>query len=219
MLLALADRLGHGMSWRLRRSRCLLVFCSWLVLLLELLVDTPAFAAEPNRWLADHLALDGAAVASFRVALGDDRNPGFQTLGGGGELNLGLEFDSGFGFLLGGRALRLPNFAHGATDSFTEASGHLSAQFRLSDWVRMGLGASVGRFWRCCGDSESPLATSLLAGGFLRIGVDFLPRNANLFRALGLWLRIDLDGHPQADSRSVLPTMSMAMTLGLGLRL
>jgi hypothetical protein len=219
MLLALADRLEHGMSWRLRRSRCLLVFCSWLVLLLELLADTPASAAEPNRWLADHLALDGAAVASFRVALGDDRNPGFQTLGGGGELNLGLEFDSGFGFLLGGRALRLPNFAHGATDSFMEASGHLSAQFRLSDWVRMGLGASVGRFWRCCGDSESPLASSLLAGGFLRIGVDFLPRNANLFRALGLWLRIDLDGHPLADSRSVLPTMSMAMTLGLGFRL
>lgn len=219
MLRALASRLGNGMSGRSHRQCCQLAFCGWMVLLLGLFGDTTASAAEPNRWLADHLALDASAAASFRVALGDDRNPGFQTLGGGGELNLGLEFDSGFGFLLGGRALRLPNFAHGATDSFMEASGHLSAQFRLSDWVRMGLGASVGRFWRCCGDSESALATSLLAGGFLRIGVDFLPRNANLFRALGLWLRIDLDGHPLADSRSVLPTMSMAMTLGLGLRL
>ena len=69
------------------------------------------------------------------------------------------------------------------------------------------------------GAPQDAQGLSLLAGGFLRCGVDWLPRqNATLLRALSLWLRLDLTGHP-LDESGALPRSSMALGLGLGLRL
>jgi hypothetical protein len=193
----------------------------------------PAAAAAPEtgaaRWLLDHLAVDSAGIVGWRAGWVDAQHDGFLAIGGGGEVNLGLEFGGGYAVLAGGRAFTGVSSgadAGAGTLSYLEASGHIGAQVRIADWVRLGAGGSVGRIWR----GASPGAgggpgegfqdgVSLLAGGFLRCGVDWLPRqNATLLRALSLWLRLDLTGHPRDDGQT-LPRSSMALGLGLGLRL
>ena len=72
-----------------------------------------AFAAPPTSWLADHIAFDIAGITGWRAAWADERNPGYQILGGGGEVNLGLEFARGLGVLVGGRALFGPTLGAG----------------------------------------------------------------------------------------------------------
>ena len=184
------------------------------------LVTSPAAAEPPKNWLADHIALDISAITGWRAAWADERNPGFQILGGGGEVNLGLEFDSGFGFLLGGRALFGPTIGIGGGDLYADATGHLMLQLRVADWVRLGLGASVGRLWRCCDSMvDTPETSAILAGGFARVGIDWLSNTSNLVRALSFWLRLGIDAHPNTGSDSLLPTSSMNLSVSLGLRL
>jgi hypothetical protein len=176
--------------------------------------------AAPTHWLADHIAFDISAITGWRAAWADERNPGFQILGGGGEVNLGLEFDSGIGFLVGGRALFGPTVGIGGGELYADVTGHLMAQLRVADWVRVGLGASVGRLWNCCDSSlDLPQTSTILAGGFARVGFDWLSPNANLVRALTFWLRLGIDGHPYTGSDSLLPSTSMNLTVSLGLRL
>jgi len=177
-------------------------------------------AASAARYVGDHLAFDIAGVGTWRAAWADDRNPGFHLAGGGGEINLGLEFESGLGFLVGGRALFLSHVGQDESlgGLYIDASGHAMAQLRLTDWVRVGLGASAGRLWRCCGESESADLSATLLGGFLRLGIDILPRNA-LPRALGLWMRFGVDGALGTEASSRMPLSSMSIALGLGLRL
>lgn len=178
-----------------------------------------AGAVEPGRWLADHIAFDIAGVAGWRAAWADERNPGFQILGGGGEINLGLEFDSGFGFLLGGRAQFGPVMGPEVGDLYADVTGHVTAQLRVADWVRLGLGASAGRLWRCCtSELDTPQTSTILAGGFARVGFDWLSRSTNL-RALSFWLRVGIDGHPNNSSDSLLPTTSMNLSVNIGFRL
>lgn len=200
------------------RLPCALALATLLGLILA--TPQPAQAAGAGRYIADHLAFDIAGVGSWRAAWTDDRNPGFHLAGGGPELNVGLEFDNGFGFLLGGRALFLSHVGDDAsmTGMYLDASGHATAQLRLTDWIRIGIGASGGRLWRCCGDAEDADLSALLFGGFLRLGIDILPRNA-LPRALGLWMRIGIDGTTGASATTRLPQSSMNIALGLGLRL
>lgn len=183
-------------------------------------VDAAGVASSAARYLGDHLAFDVSAVGTWRAAWTDDRNPGFHLAAGGGEINIGLEFESGLGFLVGGRALFL---SHVGRDEnlfglYIDATGHAMAQLRLTDWVRVGAGASAGRLWRCCGEAESADLSAILVGGFLRLGIDILPRNA-LPRALGLWMRFGVDGSAGTPPTSRLPQSSMSLALGLGLRL
>lgn len=184
-------------------------------------VAVAANAAESAaRYIGDRLAFDVSGTAAWRAAWTDDRNPGFHLAGGGGEINLGLEFDSGLGFLIGGRALFLSHVGRDESLSglYIDASGHAMGQLRVTDWVRLGLGASAGRLWRCCGESESPDLSAILVGGFLRLGFDILPRNA-LPRALGLWMRFGIDGAVGRSAMTRLPDSSLNIALGLGLRL
>ena len=77
------------------------------------------------------------------------------------------------------------------------------------------------RIWRCeLQNEDGPGAgLAIFAGGFLRCGVDWLPRqNATLLRALSLWVRLDITGHPRDDS-ATLPRTTLSLALGLGLRL
>lgn len=191
-----------------------------LTLCLGLAMPGHANAAGAGRFIADHLAFDIAGAASWRAAWTDDRNPGFHLAGGGPELNVGLEFDNGIGFLIGGRALFLSHVGGDVsmTGLYIDASGHLMGQIRVTDWIRIGLGASGGRLWRCCNDAEDADLSALLFGGFLRLGIDVLPRNA-LPRALGLWMRVGIDGTAGAPLTTRLPQSSMNIAVGLGLRL
>lgn len=180
-----------------------------------------ALGAEPKRFFADHLTLELAAVGSFRASWAEERNPGFHVGGGGGELNFGLELDNGFSVLVGGRALFGQHIGKDEQLSglFTEGVGQAMAQLRVSDWVRVGLGFNAGRLWRCCGpEIEQPQTATLLFGGFLRVGVDFLPRTS-LPRALSLWLRLGIDGSKPEDTLSLLPSVSMNVAVGMGIRL
>jgi hypothetical protein len=194
---------------------------AWLCGLWLLLVASTALAAPPPpSWLADHIAFDIAGVTGWRAAWADERNPGFQILGGGGEVNLGLEFDSGLGVLVGSRVLFGSTLGAVGEELYADASGQLIGQLRVADWVRLGLGVSVGRLWRCCSsDLDMPQTSTLVAGGFARVGFDWLSRSATLVRALSFWLRLGVDGHPNNGSDSLLPTSSMNLTLSLGFRL
>ena len=185
----------------------------------------------PKNWLRDHLSADLAAVVGWRSAWVNGPHSGFNLLGGGGELNLGLEFSGGYSVHAGARVLSGAASApsglglSGADNlSFLEATGQLGGQIELTDWVRVELGASAGRIWRCCATPPAvvtPLtydALSLVAGGYLRLGVDWLPREGLLIHALSLWLRLDVDGHPR-DETDTLPSVSMALALSVGIRL
>ena len=181
----------------------------------------PASAEETRGFLRDHLTLEAAAVGGWRSSWAEENNPGFHVAGGGGEINIGLELDNGFGVLIGTRALFGKHLGNEdqLSGAYTDVVGQAIALLRVSDWVRIGLGADAGRLWRCCGaDVETANTSSLLFGGFLRVGVDFLPRTS-LPRALSLWLRLGVDGHRADDVMTLLPTVSMNMAVGVGLRL
>ena len=178
-------------------------------------------ASESARWLAEHMAFDASGVAAWRVSWADTQNPGFHILSGGAEVNLGLEFDGGVGFVLGGRFLlgRSQSGDYSARTTYAEALGHLAAQLRLTDLVRLSLGANAGRLWQCCGDPETPETSAFLVGGFFRLGLDFYPRTAATIKGLSLWLRMNIDGVPSQDPGSRIPSASMSLAVGLGLRI
>lgn len=201
-------------------SRCLRRLALLALLLGVLMPGRPAQAVEAGRYVAEHLSFEVAGVGGWRGSWADERSPGFHITGGGGELNIGLEFDNGLGFLIGGRALFE---THLGSDSqlaglYADVVGQVIGILRISDWVRVGLGANVGRLWPCCSLDATPTKAALLAGGFLRVGVDFLPRTS-LPRALSLWLRLGVDGHRPDDAMSLLPQVSMNLTVGIGMRL
>jgi hypothetical protein len=180
--------------------------------------------AEPLPWLRDHLAVDAEAVAALRWAFTTGSHSGFSMFGGGGEINLGLEFGGGYAVLAGARVLsgaasNPDGLALQPTSylNFLETTGQLGVQIELTDWVRAELGASVGQLSRCC-VMGSAAYDSMVAGGYLRFGVDWWPREGLLLRAFSLWLRIDADGHPRDDS-GTMPSATLALALGLGIRL
>ena len=193
--------------------------CGLLVALGLWLLPTQASAGPKSRWFLEHLALDVAGVTAWRVAWADERNPGFNMIGGGAELHFGLEFDSGVGFLLGTRAVFGPNRSVLEGQPYGDVTGDALLLFRLTDWVRIAAGASGGKLWLCCGNQPTTSQTdAAILGGLLRIGIDFYPRQSNVLKALSLWLRIDIDGHP-GSSESLLPSTSMSMSGSFGFRL
>lgn len=184
----------------------------------------PATAA-PRRWLQEHLLVDTAAVMAWRASWEDPQRTGFQSVLGGGEVNLGLEFADGFtGVLLGTRVLAGTGSGKALGQdqvSYLEATGQLGAQLRIASWVRLQAGVAAGRMWLAVREGLPPELEGpvVVAGGFLRLGADWLPRdNATLLRAFSLWLRVDLDGHP-VDATGTMPRSSTALALSLGLRL
>ncbi|HMY57388.1 MAG TPA: hypothetical protein PK472_04000, partial [Pseudomonadota bacterium] len=68
----------------MRRSRAAGALLLGLVLTA---VPVRAETGPGSRWFLEHMALDVAAVTAWRVAWADERNPGFNMLGGGGELH------------------------------------------------------------------------------------------------------------------------------------
>jgi hypothetical protein len=191
-----------------------------VVLLAGLFIAPARVSAGPaSNWFVEHLALDVAAVTAWRVAWADERNPGFNMIGGGGELYFGLEFDSGVGFLLGSRAVFGPNRSVVDGPLYGDVSGQALLLFRVTDWVRVAAGASGGRLWQCCGNQAGDARTdAAILGGLLRIGVDYYPRQSNVLKALSLWLRIDIDGHP-GGSQSLLPSTSLSVAGSFGIRI
>ncbi len=187
-------------------------------------------------WLGQHLSVEAAAVGGWRAGWEDSQHGGFQALLGGTEVNAGLEFASGFvGVIagaraLGGRTVETAALPPGgapapAPQTCVEATGHLGVQLRVFEGIRVLAGASVGRLW-LWDDARAPDPGSpaLLAGGFLRLGVDWLTREGGLVRALSMWLRIDMDGHvlqsvPPPAQQPNLPTSSLSLAAGFGLRL
>lgn len=176
---------------------------------------------ESGRFVAQHLTFEAAAVGTWRTSWAEENNPGFHLAGGGGEINIGLELDSGLAVLIGGRALFYSHLGQSdqLNGTYIEAAGQAIIQLRISDWVRIGLGATTGELFRCCGDGVQTAATSvLLYGGFLRVGVDFLPRQS-LPRALSLWMRLGIEGQRPDAEMTLMPSVSMNMAVGLGIRL
>lgn len=192
----------------------------WLFVVAGLFcAPSKALGNPAGAWFLDHLALDVAAVTAWRVAWTDDRNPGFNMLGGGGELHLGMEFDSGFGFLLGTRAVFGPKRSTLGGDTHADVAGHALLLFRVTDWVRISAGPTAGRLWQV--DTRSDAAAYADApsiGGLLRFGIDVYPRQSNVLKAIAFWLRIQFDGHP-GKSESTLPSTSLSMSGSLGIRL
>lgn len=194
---------------------------AFLVLVGILCSAAPAAAVEPRRFFAEHLTLELAAVGSWRSSWAEERNPGFHIGGGGGEINFGLELDNRLGFLIGGRALFGKQLSRDGelSGTYADVVGQAIVQLGVSDVVRLGLGATAGRLWRCCGEGvETPSTSTLIFGGFLRVGVDFLPRTS-LPRGISLWFRLGIDGHRLEDVMSLLPGVSMNMAVGVGMRL
>jgi hypothetical protein len=193
------------------------------ILVLVLLGPVGRVAAAPAQWIQDHLVVDASVVAGWRSGWQDVERSGFQALLGGGELNVGLGFSGGlYGVLAGVRVLAgsSPSADLGYPSLlYLETTGQLGAQVRVAEWVRLQGGISLGQAWRGLGEEADPARGVLLVcGGFLRMGVDWWPRDAQFLRALSLWLRLDLDGHPAAAAASF-PSTTVALALGLGIRL
>lgn len=182
-----------------------------------------------GRWLLDHLITDMALTGAWRASFADDARAGFLAQTVGAELSLGLEFGDGYAVVGGARALAGTSNTTSSPESraiYLETLGHLGFQFRVTSLLRLGVGASSGllRRWpqlvaasgeRSTGEAQD----AVLVGGYLRAAVDFLPRpSAVVLRALSLFLRMDVNG-AVADPTDSLPHTSLALSLGLGLRL
>jgi hypothetical protein len=163
---------------------------------------SPAFAAERGTWLRDHFTgevLVGAA--GWRTTIGVDTNaPGFNTVGGGGELNLGLEVGSGFAIFVSGRVL--------AGGGYLEGVAGLGVQLRLSDRVRLRAGPAAGQLL-------VDGLTAVIVGGYLAGSIDLIPFGRGRV-AFSIAVRFDVDGLVAGSPR--LPDTSMALSAGIGLR-
>ena len=177
-----------------------------------------------GRWLVEHLITDVAVTGGWRASWADDARAGFLAQALGLEVALGLEFGDGYAVVGGARVLAgTSNTTSGpeARAVSLEALGHLGFQLRVTGLLRLGLGAETGllRRWPQLNGTTGAAQDALLLGGYLRAGVDFLPRpNAVLLRALTLFLRLDIAG-PVDDPSDTLPRTSLGLCLGLGFRL
>ena len=131
-----------------RRPRGSSIFCAAVVLCALSAAPRTALGATPPNWLRDHISADAAVVVGWRSAWINGPHSGFNLLGGGGEINLGLEFSGGYAVLAGARVLSGAGSSpsgqglNGADRlTFLEATGQIGGQLGLTDWVRVELGA------------------------------------------------------------------------------
>ncbi len=175
------------------RTAAIVASLSWL-----LAASRPAEAAPTT------VMFDAIATAGWRTSIdADDRAPGFQAVGGGGALFVGLAW-VGVGPAIGGRARA--GAVRGVT--FVEAAGDLALQAQLGDRVRLRLGAEGG------GAFLGP-ATAFYLGGFLEGLFDVVQLGGGR-TALVFSLRMDLDDYLTDDGR--FPSVSTEVGAGFGFR-
>jgi hypothetical protein len=172
-----------------------------------LLLLAPALARAQAAWLRERIDAEWVVgVGGWRTSLGDDlRAPGFDAIAGGGELVLGLDIGAGLGIIGSGRVLA--GKAGDSTTTYFEALGGVALQARLGR-ARVRVGPAAGMVtWN--GDSAT------LVGGFLAGSIDlFALGGGRLSTTLDLRMDLDFD----VGARTTLPSQSMALALGLGLR-
>jgi hypothetical protein len=179
-----------------------------LAVILLLVVGSPAAHADTvgARWLRERINAEWmAAAGAWRTSLGapDLRDPGMEALGGGTELLLGLDIYGPLGIVLDGRFLG--GLEHG--EKYLEGLGGLGFQVHLSETVRLRAGATAGQLF--IGDQ-----TGFLVGGWLGPSIDLFPLGGHV--SIAFSARLDVDA--VLDAPQSLPSSSLALTIGLGIR-
>lgn len=183
---------------------------------------TASAAPRPGHWLREHGTFEWSiGTGGWRSSLGvDPQVPGFDALGGGGEIFVGLDFGHGLGLVAGGRVVA----GKQAEAVYLEGLGSLGLQLRVSELVRLRAGAAAGQA-RVTPESGAdparvrPADAAVLVGGFVMASIDLFSLGAGRL-AMALSARLDLDAHVAEARREVrsLPDNSLALAVGLGLR-
>lgn len=167
--------------------------------------------AEQRLTFLDRASLEWVlGYAGWRTGiLPDGVNPGFSVLGGGSELILGVDVVPGVGIIADGRVLAGPRLG----GVYVEGTAGIGAQLRVSDAVRLRVGADAGqaRLTR----KGQPNDYVVIIGGFFAASVDLVHLGRGR-AAVEAMLRIDADGH--ADVGVTFPRQSLSISTGLGFR-
>jgi hypothetical protein len=182
-----------------------LLTCAPAIALLVIGLCGEASADRGANWLKDRGSIEWMlGIGGWRTSLGNDaRSPGFEALAGGGELLVGLDVVAGVGVFAMGRVLYA-----GGTTYYLEGLGGTGLQLRITELVRLRLGAAAGQ-------ANLGADRAILVGGFVAGSFDLVNLGAGRL-ALALSVRLDVDGHVNAGG--ALPGQSLALALGLGLR-
>lgn len=160
------------------------------------------------RWLREHGSMEWQVGAGgWRTSLGlDARSPGFQAVAGGTEVLLGLDLIPAVALFASGRFLAGEETASG--DRYFEALGGAGVEVHLSDAVSLRAGPAAGR-----AISQNDAAT--LVGGLLAATIELFPLGSGRL-SLALSARLDVDAMLGAEAD--LPSYSLALAFGIGLR-
>jgi hypothetical protein len=177
-----------------------------------LLLISARAAADSGRFLRERFTLEWmAAAGGWRVSLGSDlRAPGAEALGGGTEVVLALDVYGPIGIAVDGRflgGLAKDPVTDGYQQRFFEGLAGLALQLHITEQVRLRGGAAAGQL-------QSGDGTAVLVGGWLAVSIDLFAIGGRLSFALSL--RLDADA--VLDAPPDLPTSSLALALGLGIR-
>ena len=169
---------------------------------LALVMTTAVGAAERGHWLRDHFTGElFVGSGGWRSSISSsDHAPGFDELGGGAELLLGLEVGSGFAIVGSGRVL--------AGDQYLEGLAGLGLQLHVGDRVRIRASPAAGQM-TLKGDN------GILVGGFVAGSIDLIPFGGGRVAAT-IGLRLDIDG--VLGGGLELPDTSLSLAIGVGLR-
>jgi hypothetical protein len=158
------------------------------------------------RWLRERINAEWmAAAGAWRTSLGsgDLRDPGMEALGGGTELLLGLDIYGPLGLVFDGRFLG--GLEHG--EKYLEGLGGLGLQVHLSETVRLRAGPTAGQLF--IGDRSG-----ILVGGWLGPSIDLFALGGHV--SIAFSARLDVDA--VLDAPQSLPSSSLALSIGLGIR-
>jgi hypothetical protein len=126
-----------------------------------------------------------------------------EALGAGTELLLGLDIYGPIGLVLDGRFVG--GLEHG--EKFLEGLGGIGLQIHLSETVRLRAGPAAGPL--IIGERSG-----LLVGGWLGPSIDLFALGGRV--SIAFSARLDVDA--VLDAPQSLPSSSLALTIGLGIR-
>jgi hypothetical protein len=173
---------------------------------------SPPAAADTHgtRWLKERVSLEWMVGAgAWRTAFSiDSRVPGFDTVMGGGELTLGLEFYGGLGVVLSGRFLGGQRSHASDSGRYLEGMGSIGLQLRISETVRLRAGAAAGQ-------ALTPDENATLVGGWIGASFDLFALGGG---RLSMALSVRLDADALLDTKKILPDQTMGLALGIGIR-
>jgi hypothetical protein len=177
-----------------------------------LLLISVRAAADSGRFLRERFTFEWiAAAGGWRTALGSDlRAPGAEALGGGTEVMFALDFYGPLGVAFDGRflgGLAKPASSDAYEQRFFEGLGGVGLQLHVSETVRLRAGAAAGQL--ITGD-----LTGVLVGGWLAASIDLFAIGGRLSMALS----VRLDADAVLDAPVELPSSSLALAAGLGIR-